>query len=239
MPSDQLVRFIRGQGIPSDKKLIEYGDICFEGNLHGGPGLIGIERKTLHDLLNSIRTKRLNEQRVGMMGNRGMYKRSFLMVEGHWKPRDPDGITLMEGYSGGTNWGYMKHLSKHVQYSEVYNYLLSIGETGVTVTYSRDLFHTAINCCSIYRYYQKPWNQHRSMMEIHKPTIPMLYGHASLVRMWASDIDEVGVVKAAEAEKIFKTPVNLAMSDEEQWCQIVGVGEATAKEIIKQIRGRS
>lgn len=238
MPSDQLVRFIRGQGIPSDKSMLEFGDAAFEGNLSGGPGLIGIERKTLHDLINCIRDGRFNRQRVGMMGKMGMYKRSFLIVEGHWKPRDPDGLVVMEGFSGGTNWGYLRHLSKQVGYTEIYNYLLSVSETGVTVTYSRDLFHTAINCCSIYRYYQKPWNRHQSMLEVYKPSIPMLDGKAKLVRKWASAIEEVGAIKAAEAERIFKTPLMLALSDEEQWIQMSGVGMPTARKIINQIQGR-
>src|SRR4051812_5526227 len=144
-PSDRFVKLIRGQGISAYKSRLDYGDFAFKGNLRNGEGMIGVERKTLHDMLHCINDARFNEQRIGMMrdelGN-PFYNKSFLILEGEWKPHD-ESLILMQGYQdkdNRTSWGYLKHRTNRLMYSQLYNYLLSVAETGVTVTYSRNLF---------------------------------------------------------------------------------------------------
>src|SRR6266853_2289676 len=79
--------------IPVEETNLEFGDVCFEGNGSEGRIAIGIERKTLQDILNCIQDARYIDQRRGMLN---LYQKSFLLIEGRWQPNYKDG-TLMEG----------------------------------------------------------------------------------------------------------------------------------------------
>lgn len=234
--SGTLVSYIRRCGVNAEKDYMDEGDFAFEGNGPEGRILIGVERKTLRDLIHCIHDARYNDQRVRM---KETYRVSFLAVEGMWRPHE-DGCT-MEGFNGGASWGYFRvrtsYSARIVDYSEIYRYLLSVSLTGVIVTLSRDLFHTAYNVCEIWRYFNKPWSDHDSMLQTRTLNIPSLEHRPSLTRLWAADIEGIGVKRSEEAERLFRTPIQLATSEEQDWLQLSGVGEATARNVLKQIHG--
>jgi len=113
--------------------------------------------------------------------------------------------------------------------------MISVQRAGVIITQSNDLYHTAYNICEMYQYFQK--KTHTSMIEIHKPAIPVLSGKPSLARRWADALDDIGVVYGTQAAAMFKTGHALANSDESDWMAIEGIGPATAKKIVREIRG--
>jgi ERCC4-type nuclease len=231
---DRLVTYIRRLSVPCDKGPLEFADFAFEGNGPQGKIMVGIERKSLHDMLNCIDDSRYSShQKVGM---KGMYSVSVLMVEGCWKPHEPDGW-LMEGFDGGKSWGLCKYRSSRTLYTKLYNYLLSIQLSGVLVSYSRDLYQTAFNAVSIYQYFQKDWTSHTSMLETQKLQIPDLRVKPSLTRKWAAEIEYVGVKHSLHAEELFRSPINLANSEESDWLKLPRMGVKTARKIIREIRG--
>lgn len=232
-PGKDLIAHVNRLGIKCEQSDLQYGDVAFEGNGPNGSIAIGIERKTLHDMLNCIDDARYNGQRVGM---KQVYTLSVLMLEGHWKPHDPGGI-LMEGFSGGISWGYCRYRSQRTMYAKLKRYLISVGLAGVIVDYSRDLFNTAYNIHEWYHYFQKKWGDHTSMREEPRIAIPAMNLRASLTRKWATDIEGVGLKLGEQAERIFSTPIKLATADEMQWLRIPGIGVPTAQSIVKQIWG--
>lgn len=232
---DLLPHFERMK-LKAEKANLEFGDACFEGNGPDGSVLVGIERKGLHDLINCIEDARLSGHQL--IGMRDMYAVRILMVEAHWKPHDDSGI-LMEGFSGGTAWGYYGgRNAQRTMYSKVKRYLQSVSLSGTIVDYSRDPFHTAYNIGEWFHYFQKKWSGHTSLLEMQKVAIPALTGKPSLVRKWAVDLDDIGVKLSEDAEKLFKTPIALATADETDWLKLRGVGVPTAQKIIRQIWGR-
>lgn len=219
-------------GVKAEVTDLQYGDIAFEGHGPDGDIAIGIERKTLHDMLNCIDDARLaGHQLIGM---RQLYKPTVLLLEGHWKPHDPQGM-LMEGFNGGNTWGFCKYRSQRTMYSKLYRYLISVSLTGVIITRSRDLFQTAYDCCEWYHYFQKPWNQHRSQREIHKVALPSMRHKPALVRRWAAALEDVGVELSERAERVFRSPIKLANADESEWLRVPGVGVKTAQAIVREI----
>ena len=70
-----------------------------------------------------------------------------------------------------------------------------------------------------------------------KLNIPALNGRPSLLQRWAAELDGVGVKHSQDATKIFKTPYDLARSDETQWINLPGIGAKLARSIIRQIHG--
>lgn len=232
--SIELLPHLHRLNARAEASSLEFGDICFEGKGPQGSMAIGIERKTLHDMLNCIEDARFSAHQ--MPGMKSLYHISILLLEGHWKPHDPDGF-LMEGFNGGVSWGYCKNRSQRTMYSKLYRYLMSVQLSGFFVTYSRDLAHSAINVLEWYHYFQKKWEDHTSMLETQKILVPSLFSKPPLVKKWANDIEGVGVKTGELAAARFKTPIALATADELEWLRIPGIGVATARDIYRQVNG--
>lgn len=231
--SKELLPHVHLSGCRAELSTLEFGDACFEGNGPSGKVLIGIERKTLGDMLNCIDDARYSaHQRPGMQS---MYQRSILMVEGVWKPDRASGYIMTCIHA--LTWTPYRYRSTMVRYSKLFRYLLTVQMTGTVVIITRDMEHTAYNICECFHYFQKKWEDHTSLLEVQKLNIPDLRGKPSLVRRWASDLEGIGVKNSMEAEKIFATPYDLARSDETDWIRIPGVGAKLAKKIIREIHG--
>src|ERR1700722_12533217 len=225
--SIELLPLIKKIGVPCTKTVLEFGDAYFTGNGPKGEINIGVERKTLGDMLNCIDSNRYaSHQRLGMAE---MFDRSFLIIEGQWSP-SIDG-TLMEGRPkrGGNFWEPLKYRSNRVAYSKLRRYLFSVSLSGVVVLYSSSPFQTAYDICEIFHYFAKPFASHTSLLGIHRIEIPSLIEKPSLCRRWADSITDVGIKFGMEAERIFgRSPIRLANSTEEDWLRIprLGVGLA-------------
>lgn len=231
--SRELLPYIQRQRIQSQICQLEFGDACFEGNGPNGKMTVGVERKTLGDMLNCIDDARYSaHQRPGMMA---MYQKSILVIEGVWKP-DFNNHYLLECV-GMLNWRPYRYRQRMVSYSKLFRYLLTVQFSGVNVIYSRDMEATAYNICECYHYFQKKWEDHTSLLEMQKLNIPSLTGKPSLVQRWAAQLEGVGVKLSGEAIKEFKTAHDLANSDEQDWMRIPQVGAKLAKKIYREIRG--
>lgn len=232
--SIELLPHLQRLNLAAEASSLEFGDVCFEGKGPAGTLTIGIERKTLHDMLACIEDARYaGHQRPGM---KQLYDISILLLEGHWRPHDPDGF-LMEGFNGGVTWGYCKHRSQRTMHSKLYRYLISVQLSGVFVIHSRDLIHSAHVIGEWFHYFQKRWEDHTSMMEVQKVNIPSLFAKPPLVKKWANDLEGIGVKMGDLAARHFKTPIRLATADELEWLKIPGIGVRTAQDIYRQVQG--
>ena len=227
------LRQIAGPAVSIEKAKLPAADFCFEGNGPQGPVSVGIERKTLHDMLNCIEDARYADQRRRMTQ---LYNINVLMVEGHWRPHEPNGF-LMEGFNNGMGWGYAKFRSNRTMYSMLYRYLIGVASTGVHVCYTRSTWQCCYDVLEWYHYWNKPFHEHRSQREIKKVSIPVLDFKPKLVRKWANDISDVGLVLSEAAQRHFRTPIKLATADEMEWLKIPGIGVPTARKIVKEING--
>ena len=233
--NQDLFQHLQRMHLPVEVTTLNFGDAAVEVNGPEGPLMVGIERKRLHDMLNCIDDARYSaHQRIGMKED---FDISVLMLEGFWKPHDPEGI-LMEGFSGGISWGYARPRGQRVMYSKLYRYLISVALSGVIVTYSRDPFNTAYNIAEWHHYGQKSWHQHTSLKELQKIAIPTLNRRPSLTRKWANDLNDIGTKLSELAERQFRSPLALAQADEREWLKIPGVGVKTAQSIVREIWGQ-
>lgn len=235
----ELQSLIQKQGVLCEKTSLASGDACFEGQGPEGLTGIGVERKRLRDMLDSINSGRLNEQRGRMTGPYGF---SFLILEGYWRPDIRTGI-LMRGLpqpDGKMVWTdqWGQGMSRQMYY-KLRRYLFSVSLAGMHVLYTRDVAHTAYDITELYHYFQKPWREHKSMLAMHQQsvTIPTLNRRAGLTRRWAFELAGVGMQYSEDAERVFRTPRVLANSEERDWMRIPGIGPKTAIEIVKEIGG--
>ena len=234
--SIQMCSTIRQLGVLCDRYQVDAADACFEGKGPQGNMLIGMERKTIHDMLKCIDDGRYNMQRIKM---KQMYAKSFLLMEGMWKAHDEYGY-LMEGFvnkDGKLSWAHCKPGGKPVMFSKLYNYLISVAHSGVIISYPQNLTQTCHHIVNTFHYHQKRWQDHTSLLDRQLLNIPTLVTKPKLIRKWAEDLEGVGVKTAIEAEKLFKRPIRLATADESDWLRLEGVGVATAQRIVREIGG--
>ncbi len=97
--SIDLIKPLRAAGLPIESTLLEAGDLCFIGRgVKDAPLFIGLEHKTVGDLINSLTSARLpGHQLPGMLL---AYDLSWLVVEGDWQ-HDTDGAVTMFARKGG------------------------------------------------------------------------------------------------------------------------------------------
>jgi ERCC4-type nuclease len=236
-----LQPIIRRMGVPCETVTLAYGDAAFEGNGPDGPVTLGVERKTVHEMLDRVEDAHYTAQQL--VGMKKLYSRSFLIIEGMWERGTPgsqlDGL-LIEGFNHGSSWGPLKpygHGGRTPLYSKLYRYLISVSMSGVIITYSNSLTQTACQIVEIQQYFQKKWREHTALRECQKLAIPSLSDRPSLCKRWANELTDVGVVHGEEAERLFKTARNLANADESEWLTIPGIGVKTARQIVREING--
>jgi ERCC4-type nuclease len=232
--SVEMIPFLQRMGAKVERTNLEFGDCCFEGNGPEGGVCVGVERKTIGDLLNCVDDSRYSAHQLP--GMKSMYNKSILIVEGVWKPDTVTGY-LMECVATLT-WRPYRQRSQMTRYSKLFRYMLSVQLAGVAVITSRDLEQTAYNVLEIYSYFQKKWDDHTSLLEMQKLNIPSLNGRPPLVQRWASELDGIGVKHSRDAMKLFKTPYDLARSDETEWITLPGIGAKLALSIVRQIHGK-
>jgi len=234
--SAELLPPIKRLGVHAELTQLEFGDVCFEGKGPKGIISIGIERKTIHDMLNCIDDARyVAHQRPGMMN---MYDKSLLVIEGVWAAGSGPNWEGLLITNKGAGWFPLVYRSQRVMYSKLYRYLLSVSLSGVIITYSMTLEHTAVNICNCYHYFQKKWENHTSLLETQKLAIPDMRGKPSLVRRWAAQLTGVGVKHSIDAERLFKKASSLAQADELDWLRVPGIGVKTAQNIVKEINSK-
>lgn len=79
--SKELIVPLQKLGLDVSETTLDFGDLMFEGRGEGGqPVLVGIEFKKLEELVQAIRTERIQGHQ--MLGMRDAYKFSYLMYEG-------------------------------------------------------------------------------------------------------------------------------------------------------------
>ena len=231
--SKELIPYLQriSMNVKIEQTTLEYGDAAFEGHGPAGTIAVGIERKSLSDVLNCIDDARFAAHQLP--GMRAMYGYNIVMVEGIWKPDSTTGY-LMECIRT-LEWRPFRYRTQMTRYAKLFRFLLTLQVAGLGVMITRDMEHTAYNILECYHYFQKRWEDHTSLLETQKLNMPSLNGRPSLVRRWASELDGIGVKHSMEAEKLFRTPYELASSDESDWIKISGVGAKLARSVVRQI----
>ena len=183
-------------------------------------GLIAIQRKTFHDLLNSLYDGRLQVE-LGLLGHPEV-AHPFLLVEG--RPIfTADGFLLSD----------QRRFTKSQWTGLV---LSSIVESRVPVLITDDLQDTAATLLQSEKWFAKP--AHRSLRNRPKQTDDWGdYTHRQFCLQLLQSFHGVGVDRAEALYQHFegKLPLQWTVTESELR-QIPGVGQVTAKTLIESLR---
>lgn len=216
---------------------LDYGDFSFIGNGPEGPVLVGVERKTIRDLVNSIVTGRLSGHQL--IGLTETYQYTYLLVEGIWSVDRTTGILEVRGRGG---WVPLELGSRRFMAKEIHAFLNSLAiKCDVRVIQTGGTVESAYLITSLYQWWQKEWDAHTSHMMRHKTTkgaegtVELV--RASLVRRVAAELPGIGWGKSKEVDRAFPNLERLVLATIDQWRTIPGIGRTIAHRIYNEIRG--
>jgi len=217
---------------PSILVELKSGDAMFEGNGPKGKLQIGIERKTINDLINSIQDGRLSGYQIPKMLE--CYQRVYLIVEGIYRgnPRT-GGLEQLQG----KQWRYVSRGERKFSHEALWQYLSTLEEiAGIVIRNTNSLYMTAAQIMYLYHWWSKPFLAHRSLKRIYKRSMGYFHFHKpSLLRLFAFDLPHIDHDKSEIVEARFKTVDSMIAASEKEWAEIPGIGKIIAKEIWNKL----
>lgn len=199
----------------------------------GDGSLVGVERKTVGDLLRVISDGRFVSEQLPCLLN--TYTRAYLLVEGDWKP-DPDSGLLLrrKGANYETpDWGRRGGWT----YAEVVRWIVSIEDSGIRYHRTRSEYETLRWLTEMHAELSKPSAKRRALQQIHSPEFPGLVAPSG-TRRFAHILPGVGTDKSAKVADFFGSIYNAAVATPKQWMEVEGIGKTSAQRIHDFIRGK-
>lgn len=238
------LQIVEGIGYPTD--------IEFLGSTGLGDGTpIGIEHKSAvtGDIFTSMQDGRLTGTQLRAMVENYPWVR-YLIIEGnlrrgksgvleiHKYDRDEGKYRWMPAYSrNGSGWTWDEFENRIESIEEFWSYPHQPGRTIVKRTY--DIYESAAWVARLYRYWQKPYDQHssagqwdrsRRLMEMadSEKVNPLMSGGSggrdkeiSLTRQWAAALKDIGDIKSLYVERHFGVkPVQMVLASAEEWSRV-------------------
>jgi ERCC4-type nuclease len=225
---------------PGKRDELSAGDYCFEGYGPRGLCMVGIERKTLHDIMDCMRSSRfVDKQLTGMLD---IYDFSYLVVEGLHRANPHTGILEYGRFQrDGRIWWQELLLGKtRYMWQDLDGYLTTIEQSKIKLLRTNDDWQTARTIKGKHHWFTKcQWHEHQSLRGLYSPPdqFMALEEKDSLVRRWAKELDGIGVEKSMACMGKFRTALDMAQATREEWAEIPGVGPTISRNVWNQIRG--
>jgi len=231
--SIELAETLKAMHVPVETKLLPFGDFAFAGEGPKGKCSVGIERKTVRDILSCQETGRFaGHQLPGLVEN---YDYCYLIIEGRFSV-DTTTLDLIEPNKGDTGRGYPIRLgsTRRIQYSSLDNYLNSIAtQSSCRIKTSGSPAETVMQIVDLYWWWQKPWNQHQSLKVLRKEPAQFACFKPSVRQLIASCLPGIGYEKSVHVAQRFKTVTEMVLATPKEWSEIPGIGKTLAARIAK------
>lgn len=212
-------------------------DFQFSGHGPNGCVMIGFERKTVPDLVQSMREGRL----AGIGGQIGKMLKSYdviyLIIEGRYRRGDTGLVETPQG----RDWAPMRG---HVYISELLQFITSIRElAGLRIIETYDEKDTAFRIGQEYKWWNKPFESHDLYQTLYcNNPKPIRTGHKAslfqrvpqLVELWLAQLPGIDS-KCFTLSPHFRNARTIANINEDQWMGLPGVGRKGASTIVREI----
>lgn len=208
---------------------LDFGDASFTGNGPDGPVEIGVERKRIGDLINSIMSGRLSGHQIpGMLET---YYRAYLIIEGLCKENPHTGVVEVRR---GIEWKEIRTGTRTMRVRDIFLYLTTLEiMTGVIVRKTTGIKGTAAQITWLSDWWGKKWEEHKGHLAIYKQPPPAaLLKKPSVLRMMAAELPSIKWKRSLAVAEYFGSIKAMVNSTEEQWLEIEGIGKATAKAVM-------
>lgn len=239
--SHELVEPLRRLGLPVEETRLSSGDLMFEGRGEQGALVsVGVEFKKMEELVQALRTERLQGYQMGAM--RETFEYSYLLIEGE----------ISYNSRGILSWPMSKwprrgtELPGRMTISELYkrvNVLHLCGGLNPLWTVTRGDTLQAIHAL-YHTWTDQDLDQHKSHLAMYKapPLVPV-----SMLRATLSTFPHIGYRTSGVVERHFGTLERAVNASAEDWAHICvtsaggrtkRIGIKIATEIVQFCRGK-
>jgi hypothetical protein len=227
--SIELLDPLRKLGLPVEKSTLAFGDVVWTGRgEHGASVMIAVELKTVRDLIQSLRSNRLEGHQLPGLQH---YDVRTLLIEGEWRV-DRRGRVLVRSRGG---W---KPAHGQMTGAELNKRLHTMRfNAGLPSERTLTRAETVRWIADSYRWWtDKDQDAHTSHLAVyHAPSIVPL----SAFRQTITTLPGIGRETSRAVEEFFAGDLELAFSaGREEWEAIEGIGPKTAQHIFDHIHPR-
>ena len=226
--SKELYTVFMAADVPVELTTLPFGDCAFMGNGPHGPVAIGVERKRVRDLLQSLMSGRLvGHQLPGLTQE---YTMAWLVVEGMWRTGPNGEIEIRNGK------GWVP-AQPRVRADVLDAWLLSLELRG-GIRYRRtfDATETVAFVRALKSWWGKEWAEHKGHLALYAPPDAGMLVKPSLVRRWAAELPGVGFDRSIAVDKTFPTALQMACASAQDWRTIPGIGPTIATRVVRAIQ---
>jgi ERCC4-type nuclease len=229
-----------GHGIKTHLVELDSADFAFTcGHTHPNPFCdgdygcrIGVERKTISDLISSLLSGRMVGHQIPQMLTD--YTCAWILVEGLWQPGAQGEVQVWRGHGWGTAHGklnYMALSSWLVRFDVMGGGRLKRWRTASTT-------ETCAFLASLFRWWQKEWEQHQVAVveKMGAPQQAMMWRPSQMEKV-AMSLVGVGAKTAKKVCKGFGSVHEMMLATPKQW-QAAGLGKKLSYQVYQALRGR-
>lgn len=212
------------------------GDVLIPGN---GPAdthvLIGVEVKSLFDLISSSNNGRLQATQLPTM--LAEYDVCYLAYYGIYRPAPTtDHLQIYRG-KGWINYAIGR---QPVPYSYLESFLLTTAALGVRVHHFTSIQQLTLWLSILAHWWSKPWDKHRGMRALDKSREMSLMPHMDADMLQraevASKLPGIGFERAMNVAKYFPSILAMMQATPGEWAEIDGIGKTIANNVYTAIR---
>jgi ERCC4-type nuclease len=227
--SVELMGPLKAEGLAPELDTLPAGDVEIVGLGPGGrPLLIGVEIKTIPDVLACVRNGRFAEQLRGM---RARYEVRWLLIEGEWRIED-DELEVRERRGYRARGGYA--------YQEVAAWGLTMAQRGgVLLWRTKDREESVAWLRAMYWWWtSKDFEEHRAHLAWYTPpaTCEAMFEEPGLVQRVAAILPGIGAERAYAASQAFGSVRSMVCADEKAWRAVDGIGPKTARRVVEAVQ---
>jgi ERCC4-type nuclease len=212
---------------------LKFGDVSFTGNGPEGDCLVGVEIKSLSDLISSLETERLQVQIRGMVEE---YEVSYLAYYGYSRCSSRDGS--LQVFKNDMWVDYTVGSGRRYSFSYLQSALCSIEAAGVRVVKLNDKVDLVSWLRVSYDWFQKPWKDHKLFMSVGKPVVLSsrpLKERLRLRAKVASCLPGIGSKRALSVAQFFPSILSMICAPSSTWQGIDGISPKVADNVVDTI----
>jgi ERCC4-type nuclease len=244
--SGEFKRLLVRLGVTAKRRHLPFADFSFSGSGPNGIVRVGVERKTLSEIVMALQDSRLvGHQLPGLLGSpngRRRFDYVYLIVEGSYGPDPRTGVLMQGRHEVGH--GYHRHL-----YENVEKFLMTLELHGqIRVRRTNGKIATAYFVAALYRWFQKDWYAHKSAYKVEEDTPEQaILTQRTLDRKAYAQWPGIGWVRSSMVEKGFPCVMAAACADIPEWRKISwisrkgkrqSIGPKTAERLVTWLRGK-
>lgn len=209
-----------------------FGDIAWYGNGPEGPLRVGVEYKTIDDVLDCIDTGRLaGHQIIGMTQN---YDRRYLLVEGRIRVDRDTGI--IQKWRADC-WQDILKQGRGFLYRDLEHWYTTLEEQAqFRVVKTFDKHESARWVWTKYTWYTKEWSDHTALQKFYVAPLPnVVFTKPGVIRRVANQLSNIGWDKSITVEARFKSVREMINANEQTWAGIDGIGKTISHRIVAEV----